>query len=86
MAVCCYLQASSDDVIGSVTSRDLVHASYFRISESFPLHYNRVYRGFSRDVTRSRACLVTSLIRHVGGQASTAVCAVCALQRAVHTS
>ena len=43
MAVCCYLQASSDDVIGSVTSRDLVHASYFRISESFPLHYNRVY-------------------------------------------
>ena len=26
-------------------------------------------RGFSHDVTRSRACLVTALIRHFGGQA-----------------
>ena len=45
-----------------------------------------IYRGFSRDVTRSRACLVTPLIRHFGGQASAAVCVVCALQCAVHTS
>ena len=52
MAVCCYLQASSDDVIGSVTSRDIVHASYFRISESFPLHYNRVY--WTNSIIRTR--------------------------------
>ena len=45
-----------------------------------------VYRGFSRDVTRSRVCLVTPLIRHFGGQASAAVCAVCALQGDVYTS
>ena len=31
------------------------------------------YRGFSRDVTRSRACLVTPLIRHFGGQAQLCV-------------
>ena len=39
-------------------------------------------RGFSRDVTRSRVCLVTPLIRH-GGQAFGVVYAVCALQCAV---
>ena len=44
------------------------------------------YRGFSRDVTRSRVCLVTLLIRHFGGQASAAVCAVCALQCVVYTA
>ena len=42
--------------------------------------------GFSRDVTRSRACLVTLLIRHFGGQASAVVCAVRALQCIVYTS
>ena len=31
-------------------------------------------------------CLVTPLIRHFGGQASTVACAVCALQCVVHTS
>ena len=44
------------------------------------------YCCFSRDVTRSRVCLVTPLIRHFGGQASAAVCAVCALQCGVYTS
>ena len=39
----------------------------------------RSYRGFSRDVTRSRVCLVMPLIRHFGGQAFGVVCAVCAL-------
>ena len=29
--------------IGSVAPHDRIHASTFRISESFPLHYNRVY-------------------------------------------
>ena len=43
-------------------------------------------RGFSRDVTRSRECLVTLLIRHFGGQASAAVCAVCALQCVVYNA
>ena len=33
-------------------------------------HYQPKYRGFSRDVTGSRVCLVTLLIRHFGGQAS----------------
>ena len=44
------------------------------------------YRGFSRDVTRSRVCIVTLRIRHFGGQASATVCAVCALQCVVYTS
>ena len=39
-----------------------------------------VDRGISRDVTRSRVCLVTPLIRHFGGQASAVVSAACALQ------
>ena len=43
-------------------------------------------RGFSRDVTRSRVCLVTPLIRHFGGQASAVACAVCAVQCVVYTS
>ena len=47
---------------------------------------DKVYRGISRDVTRSRACLVTPLIRHFGGQASAVVCAVCAVQCVVYTS
>ena len=38
-----------------------------------------LYRGFSRDVTRSRVCLVMPLISHFGGQAFGLVCAVCAL-------
>ena len=45
-----------------------------------------LYRGFSRDVTRSRACLVTPFIRHFGGQASAVACAVCALQCVVYAS
>ena len=44
------------------------------------------YRGFSSDVTQSRVCLVTPLIRHFGGQASVVACAVCALQCVVYTS
>ena len=44
------------------------------------------YRRFSRDVTRSRACLATPLIRHFGGQASTIVYAVYELQCVVYTS
>ena len=43
-----------------------------------------MYRGFSRDVTRSRVCLVTPLIRHFGGQSSAVVCAACALQCVVY--
>ena len=39
------------------------------------------YRGFSRDVTPSRVCLVTPLIRHFGGQAFGLVCAVCIVMR-----
>ena len=38
-------------------------------------------RGFSRDVTWSRVCLVTPLIRHFGGQAFGLVCAVCIVMR-----
>ena len=38
-------------------------------------------RGFSRDVTPSRVCLVTPLIRHFGGQAFGLVCAVCIVMR-----
>ena len=43
-------------------------------------------RGFSRDVTRSRVCIVTLLIRHFGGQAPAVVCAVCAVHCAIDTS
>ena len=39
------------------------------------------YRGFSRDVTWSRVCLVTPLIRHFGGQAFGLVYAVCIVMR-----
>ena len=56
------------------------------IRQSSPFSIHPQYRGFSRDVTRSRVCLVTPLIRHFGGQASAAVCAVCALQGGVYTS
>ena len=46
--------------------------------------YRCIYRGFSRDVTLSRVCLVTPLIRHFGGQSFGGVCAVCALQCVVN--
>ena len=57
------------------------HRRRNRIHPSYPC-----YRGFSRDVTRSRVCLVTLLIRHFGGQAPAVVCAVCAVHCAIDTS
>ena len=43
MAVVVVYDLKSMIFIGSVTPHDRIQASTFRISESFPLHYNRVY-------------------------------------------